>query len=351
MPFHCDDPRTDRWAMETLDEIYPMAAGATTRSNDVQKKQHLNHLVELVPAVHYFRANQGPTTDDFIDPEYHQGRGGSSQLPSWSTDSRLRFQHLTIEMLTWQNQNVLKLRLPTEHQMKSNGYLYAWLFDAPIIDTPRMLQHMLEEIDQNEKSDVNVETGVYYESVEHLVEDAKSLGCDTVVNCTGLGARELCEDNDLVGARGILHHYSRTNCVRTESVAMGDFGEMTQDAVIMMQDSPFASETHPVYMIPRGDTIVVGGTYLEGDYEVKIKDDERERLFENAQLLGIDTEASERIGEWVGFRPYRPTSRCEIDTDVSSVKLIHSYGYGGSGWTVYTGAAKEAADLITGVIR
>ena len=24
MPFHCDDPRTDRWSIETLDELYPM---------------------------------------------------------------------------------------------------------------------------------------------------------------------------------------------------------------------------------------------------------------------------------------------------------------------------------------
>jgi glycine/D-amino acid oxidase-like deaminating enzyme len=28
------------------------------------------------------------------------------------------------------------------------------------------------------------------------------------------------------------------------------------------------------------------------------------------------------------------------------VKLVHNYGHGGSGWTVFCGAAREAASLL-----
>jgi D-amino-acid oxidase len=113
----------------------------------------------------------------------------------------------------------------------------------------------------------------------------------------------------------------------------------------------------PCYLIARGDTIVAGGSYLENDSEPNLRDDERTRLLKNAELVGIDTERSHPIGEWTGFRPYRPTSRCEVDhkykgatSDInnnnSNIRLVRSYGYGGSGWTVYVGCAKEATQLI-----
>ena len=77
---------------------------------------------------------------------------------------------------------------------------------------------------------------------------------------------------------------------------------------------------------------------------------ERDVLLKHAELLGIDTQKTQPIGEWTGFRPYRPTSRCEIDEKYDGidedVRIVHNYGYGGSGWTVYTGCAKEAADLV-----
>ena len=65
--------------------------------------------------------------------------------------------------------------------------------------------------------------------------------------------------------------------------------------------------------------------------------------------MGIDIEKCKIDGEWTGFRPFRQTVRCEIETNEAysnGVKVVHSYGYGGSGWTVYVGAAKECANLV-----
>lgn len=330
MPFHCDDPRTNGWAMETLDELYPMGVDKS------------NSLVELVPTVSLFRKNMGPTTDDFVLPDYKLGTGGASRLPSWSTDPRLQFQHLTVEMLHWQN-SVYKLKIPPEKDLLAAGYNHAWLFNPPIVDCPRMLENMLQEVKKN-AFDVDVENGYEYSSMEEILDHAKSMECDGVVNCTGLGAKALCDDDDLIGARGILLHYDRNTCARLPSIEYSD----GTDANILVEDGPWGSEEMPCYMIARGETLVVGGSYLEGDAEPRLREEERQSLLDNATTLGIDTRKTSPVGEWTGFRPYRRTCRLEVDekTSQNDIRVVHSYGYGGSGWTIYTGAAKEATELM-----
>jgi D-amino-acid oxidase len=339
MPFHCDDPRTDGWAIQTLDEIHPMA---------MQKKK--SPLVEMVPALTLLRENSGPTTEDFKDysaENYKNGEGSPSSLPQWTTDTRLAFQQLTVEMLWWQN-SFYKLRIPTEETLFQAGYKHAWLFQTPIIDAPKMLEFMLETIESDPNADVDVETGEYYESVEHVLDTARSLGCNKVLNATGLGAGALCQDNQVVGARGVLLQYDRESCVRNSDMHETEFGTMTNDAVIMATEGPWGSDEMPAYIIPRGDIIVAGGSYLEGDKETQIRPNERKRLLQNAKNMGIDTSKVHPNGEWTGFRPYRPISRLEVDTKYSTddLRLVHSYGYGGSGWTVYAGCAKDATKLL-----
>ena len=327
MPFHCDDVRVDRWAVDTLDELYPMA------------QDESNSLVELVPCVSLKQDHTGPSMDDFIADNYEKGTGGTSVLPKWTTDARLDFQHLTAEMLEWQNL-VFDLKIPTQGTLLHNDYRHAWLFKSPVVDAPAMLKSMLEEVNGHDNTiDLNVETGHYYKSVEEMVVDAKAMDCDTVINCTGMGAKDLCGDEELVGARGILLHFDRATTQRT-------YAQGQHDAAIFAEDGPWGTETEPCYLIPRGDTLVVGGSYLEGDYREGMTPEERNRLLDNARILGIDVDASPPIGEWTGFRPSRPSTKCEIDDSISDVTMVHSYGHGGSGWTVNVGVAKETAKLL-----
>lgn len=205
------------------------------------------------------------------------------------------------------------------------------------------IQALLKEVMEHPDSDVNVETGEYYESVEQLEEVAQSLNCDTVINCTGLGSQKLCGDKDLVGARGVLLHFDRNNCPRRPSIS-----NMEKDAIIMTDFPPWGTETHPAYVIPRGDIIAVGGTYLEGDSHPELREQERQKIMQNALDMGIDITRAPIIGEWTGYRPYRPVVCCEEEprTSGSKVRVIHNYGHGGSGWTVNVGAAKEVANIL-----
>ena len=205
---------------------------------------------------------------------------------------------------------------------------------------------MLSEIENHSLTEtVDVNNGIQYESMDEIIDDAKMLGCDTIVNCTGLGASLLCNDNNLIGARGILHHYDRKTAQRTTDIGKAN----ENDAVITIEDEPWGSETMPCYLIPRGDVLVVGGSYLEGDQLLEFRDEEEAKLKLNALNVGIDTNVSDPIDKWTGFRPYRPEVRLEVDHTYEtkeSIKIVHNYGHGGSGWTVFIGAARVAACLV-----
>ena len=315
MPFHCDDSRVDGWASSTLDEL---------------AKQHANsdRNVEVVPKVSFKRQLMEP--------------------PTWSETSFLRFQQLDVDGL-YKHALQSNIRLPQRETIENAGYTHAWLFHPPIVDAPNALNTMLIDVLMHENASfIDVETNKYFKTMNEIVAEARALGCDGVVNCTGLGSRTLCLDNEVVGARGVLLHYHRYNPSLWREASKDD--THLEDSAVTIEEEPFGSETTPCYMIPRGDIIVVGGTYLVGDEEESVRESERQMILENAHMLGIDTTNNEPVGEWVGFRPYRSSVRLEIDEDLtqSGMRVVHNYGFGGAGWTVYVGAAKEATTLVTG---
>lgn len=351
MPFKCDDPRVHgKWATETLDELLHLVKKSKDTSAD--------STVEIVPTL-YLTKSPHYTTEDKIggiplsknseNERYGESLNSNNvnPLPKWTQDPRLSFQQLTIEMLSSQNE-VLKLRIPSKVELVDAGYVYGWLFYPPIVDAPRMLMSMLSEIQLHPLSEgVNIDMNKKYNSIEEMVKDAKDLGCNTVVNCTGMGASLLCGDDSMVGGRGVLLHYDR-NCERLVRDQDRE-KEMLHDTAILIEDGLWGTSTEPCYMIPRGNKVVVGGSYLEGDTLQGIRDSERERLVKNAMKFGVDTEKSSIVGEWTGFRPCRPSVRLEIDKNFGiseDVKVVHSYGHGGSGWTTFVGTAKETVDLL-----
>lgn len=146
-----------------------------------------------------------------------------------------------------------------------------------------------------------------------------------VVNCTGLGARELCDDDQLVPVRGQV--------VRVASTPL-------PFAVIDDTDPD-----QPIYVLPRGADVVLGGTAVAGDERTQVL--ERDTAAIRAACARHFPELADRavLGASAGLRPYRPAVRLELIRS-GGRRLVHNYGHGGSGFTLSWGCAHEVAALL-----
>ena len=203
--------------------------------------------------------------------------------------------------------------------------------------------HPLMKQQNNSEPWIQIDTGYSYHSIEDMALHAQQLDCNLVMNCTGLGSWNICKDSSIQGGRGILLHYDRRKCHRRVG-----HEQPNQDVAIFVQDLPWATSNEACYLIPRGDVLLVGGSFdlmePQMEEEKRMESKEKQRLLQNAKRMGVDSTLSDPIDEWIGYRPWRPTVRVEVEY-VQGIPLIHNYGHGGSGWTVYVGAVQEAVSL------
>jgi D-amino-acid oxidase len=145
---------------------------------------------------------------------------------------------------------------------------------------------------------------------------------DLVVNCTGLGARRLCGDRELVGVLG------QTVIVAPGTLDMGTFigDERDQQAIF--------------YSIPRRGEVVLGGCRTEVPGESVPPPDPalRDAILARCREAGYEPGAILR--ERSGLRPVRPRIRLEREG-----RVIHNYGHGGAGYTLSWGCAAAVAEL------
>ena len=121
MPFHCDDARTDRWAFETLDELLTLDSRDHDKGLAGTSGACGKSLVEILPAISF--------------------KNNRVEAPGWAVKSesaRLRFQSLTMDEL-YDESKSQNFRLPQKEAWEEAGYSHAWLFHAPIVNSPKML--------------------------------------------------------------------------------------------------------------------------------------------------------------------------------------------------------------------
>ncbi len=168
------------------------------------------------------------------------------------------------------------------------------------------------------------------------------LGSTAVFNCSGYGSKALFDDDSM---RAIKGHIVETACDRDTPL---DFG-YTYTA---------SDYGHYTYMYPREDSVIFGGTYLNGDIsngdwvgEEPIKPIHRdgkripERVFEvNKSIMSSFADITvDDVSVKYGFRPYREAGM-RIEQDNTGV--IHNYGHGGAGVSLSWWSAVKAARNI-----
>ncbi|MFE9817659.1 FAD-dependent oxidoreductase [Streptomyces sp. NBC_00236] len=150
----------------------------------------------------------------------------------------------------------------------------------------------------------------------------------TVVNCAGLGARELVPDAGMRPVRGQL--------VLVENPGIEEW---------FTEADPASSET--TYFFPQPGRLVLGGTAGTDDWSTVPDSRTAREIVARCARVRPEIARARVLGHRVGLRPARDAGvRIEAGSLPGGGRLVHNYGHGGAGVTVALGCAQAAAQLV-----
>lgn len=200
------------------------------------------------------------------------------------------------------------------------GYLDGYALSAPCIDMGRHLPWLVERL---------ADAGVGLRT-RHLADlPGASPDADVVVDCAGLGARELAGDAALVPVRGQV--------VVVEQVGLRHWTLDQQDDAAL------------TYVVPREHTVVLGGTAQVGSELAEPDPGTAEAVLARCTALVPALRGAKVLQHRVGLRPVRPAVRLEAGVLPDGRPVVHDYGHGGAGVTLSWGCAQDVAGLVGGL--
>lgn len=211
----------------------------------------------------------------------------------------------------------------SELQSRWAGVRSGYEVDAPLADMSRYLPYL-----RAHAHDLGVSfRDAHVDRLEDIPPEF-----DAVVNCAGLGARDLTHDDTLVPVRG-QYFVMEYPADRRVTDYVGD-------------------DEHPggmAYLIPRHDGICLGGTEEYGEEDPRFVADPEAMLRRVADTVPwVLDETPRRIHRTVaGLRPFRPGGvRLAGDRLRDGRPVVHNYGHGGSGFSLAWGCAGDVVDLL-----
>ncbi|KAK9743500.1 FAD dependent oxidoreductase [Popillia japonica] len=154
---------------------------------------------------------------------------------------------------------------------------------------------------------------------------------DLIINCTGLGAKYLCNDHKVAPIRGQVFKV-KAPWVKT-----------------------FFYADYDTYIIPGFSSVTLGGCRQYDSYNLNIDKYDSLSIKERCEAFLPSLKGAEVVAERVGLRPHRDPVRIEkeiVNVNGKRLKIVHNYGHGGYGVTVAPGtsiyAVKLAKELLMG---
>jgi D-amino-acid oxidase len=248
-------------------------------------------------------------TEEIQIPDWATALGAHAVIPSEVENGAAG------EAATWTGRP--KAERTGNERIKSPLFKTGFSLRVPLMDTTIYLDYLAKRLIDAGGS---ITKNVRFEKLEDV--DAKF---DLVINCAGIGARELVHDADLEPHRG--------------QVAIVPRFKDLPDAVVC-DDAPL------MYAIQRRNDCVFGGTNeLSDDLAVNSATTKR-IVAECSRTLKI--EKPNVLAERVGLRPFRKSGvRVERAKLRDGRTAVHNYGHGGSGFTLSWGCAAEVLQLGT----
>ncbi len=199
------------------------------------------------------------------------------------------------------------------------GFVTGWRFTVPLIDMPRYLDYLQRRLSEAGGA-IQIRR---VRSFDEVIGQAP-----IVVNCAGMGARELVPDPQLTPIRGQL--------VVVENPGLTEF---------------FSEDTGPstdlLHFSPHGETVILGGVAQPG------QSNREPDLATSSAILARCSQVEPRLRgahvleHRVGLRPTRPYVRLDMQ-HTNGTRLIHNYGHGGAGVTLSWGCADDVTTTAVG---
>ena len=194
------------------------------------------------------------------------------------------------------------------------GIKNAFISTVPLAEPLLYLPYLFKRFIDNDGTFIQQE-------ISNLAEVSKL--DDLVINCTGLGAKKLCNDDELQPMRGQI--------LRCKKMNVPSFADSTKQGALS-------------YIINRSEDCVIGGTDYVNDYNLNVEESDTKLIIDRLLDKTMIKNKPEIIEEIVGLRPKRSTVRFEFDGEYPNI--FHNYGHGGAGFTVAWGCAIEIAEQL-----
>ena len=276
-------------------------------------------------------------------------------------EDRMKLEALQIEAENGRVDNLM-----VHHQMASLGPIFdgigvddAWrkklkagyTHDAPIVNTDKAMVYLMALVESK---------GAEFETKE-LKGNLKAISsslveqyhASAIVNATGLGAKELLDDEDVYPIRGAIKRISNNNTNRFEA--------LNQAYLVPAQKGDDEQPTKVVFLVPRNDeTLIVGSIIQPNNDQLNLAESspDVDTMWDRACSFTPSLWDARPI-QWYplaqGLRPFTKKN-VKVRADDFEVKgggvkpMIHNYGHGGSGWTLAVGCARSAVYLLESML-
>jgi D-amino-acid oxidase len=213
-----------------------------------------------------------------------------------------------------QARSIPDLRAAEPHELPA-GYATGSRSTMPLVDMPRYLDHLVARV-------TGLGVGIEQRTVRSLDEPA--VAAPVVVNCTGLGSRDLLGDGELEPVFG-------------QSVVLSNPG---LDMLFM----ELATTAEWTSYFPHPTRVVCGGIRIPGRTDRTPDPDLTERILRRVRAIEPRLNDAEVIEVETGLRPGRSAVRVEAER-LGTATVVHNYGHGGNGVSMSWGCAREVVEL------
>ena len=242
--------------------------------------------------------------------ELHQlSRVGDIQIPDWAVPLGARRLSAVAAALCRRAGGSRGRRLDTSRRLQD--FQSGFSLDVPLMDTTIYLDYLANRF---LKADGRITKNMRLENLEEVDPQY-----DLVINCSGIGARELVHDAELEPHRGQVAIVPR---IKEFSYA------------VVCDDPPL------MYAIPRRNDCVFGGTN-DLSHDLAVDSATTARIVAECSRT-LEIEKPNVLTERVGLRPFRKSGiRIDRARLQDGRTVVHNYGHGGAGFTLSWGCAAE----------